>query len=316
MATCVVCDAYFERGFECPRCGTNNRDWFAWRGQSLIEQEGLRGLLAFTEPHFHLPFIITALTPPYGLLFTFSLWAGIKPGIRALVIFVAPLACLVCIQGIYEARMDIRRKELLRRTQRGWRNRGLSARAVTILLPALAIGLVVGLALLLIKVDVIWKIIKTFVLSEPPKAEENFMQKLLAVMPFISLLGYVVLSISLTTSSSLMLARRYMNQLDEFLPRPIFLQGHLLREVVQREAERAVRRPITPEVIGDDLEPREWIWDEMKRMDDGGIELKAIAEKKRQDEETIGDWTERTIYTIKADPWSRITQISQEEVKS
>ncbi len=314
MAKCIVCKAYFEHGGQCPRCETNNRPWMVRRKNEPVEQEGLSGLLAFTAPHAYMPFAVTALATFFGLLSLFTLWSNIKPGFRALALLMTPAGCLLSVQGIYEMRMQIRESELLREVQQGQRL-GLSAKMITLLLPAMAAGLVLALTLLLVKIDVFWELVKWLALTEAQDTGNSLPEKFLAVLPFVSMIGYIALATSFTASSSLMLARCYINRLDEIVPGPIFLQEHLLVKVVQREAERAVRRPETPSVIEVNRQqaPRSWTWDEIEKMDDGGVRLTAIVKAKDQGGNTpMMQMAEDVTYVIESDPWSRITKIERQ----
>jgi hypothetical protein len=221
--------------------------WQLWKKHELIEQEGLRGLLAFTEPHFHLPFLITALSTFFGLLFTFTLWGDIKPGFRVLVALVTPVGCLLSLQGVYEGRLSIRRRELLRQVKRGW-SKGPGISTLTVSIPAVALGLVLAFTLVLVKVDILWELVAWLALIEAPEAGGTFPEKLQAVMPFTSLIAYLALATSFTASSALMLAWQYMNQLNEFLPLPIFLQDEELTQIIRREAEVELGR-LDPEEL-------------------------------------------------------------------
>jgi hypothetical protein len=286
----------------------------AQRRHEPIEQEGLPGLLAFTAPHAYLPLVVTALATLFGLLLTFTLWGNIKPGFRSIALLMTPVGGLLSVQGIYEMRMQIRESELLRRV-RGGRRLELSAQTITLLLPAMAAGLVLALTLLLIKIDVFWELVKWLALTKAQETGDSLPEKFLAVMPFTSIVGYVMLTISFTASSSLMLARRYINQLDRTVPGPIFLQENLLIKVVQRKAESAVRRPRTPRVIGTTRhqEPRSWTWDEMERTNDGGVRLTAVVEGEDQDgNDRMGQPAADIAYVIESDPWSRVTKIERQ----
>jgi hypothetical protein len=89
----------------------------------------------------------------------------------------------------------------------------------------------------LVKIDVLWELVKWLALVHPVERGASLPDKFIAVLPFTSLVGYVMLAICFTASSSLMLARRYINRLNEFLQHPIFLQDEKLAGIVRREAE-------------------------------------------------------------------------------
>lgn len=366
MATCIACNAYFDpssnTGAWCSRCETNNREWLNWRRRNEVERGGWRGVLTFTKPHCYFPPAITVLSIILGLLAIFKLWADIKPGFRALATLVTPIGCLLSLQGIYEARMYIRRNEMLRRVKRGWR-KGISVQVVTLLLPAVAMSAVLFLTYAVIKVDDLWELVKWLVLIEAPETGESLRERTLAVLPFVSIVGYVLLAISFTASSSMMLARRYIKRLNQFLPHPIFLQGEKLVQVARREAEVELGR-LDPEklrqtypesaninlmgymqleekadlqllrlppsvdmstTIGGPISPQvalwgqaaTWVWDELLRTDDGGIEMKVA----RQEIYQLPQPTDksghrphsRVRYVVRADPWGRITEIKRDD---
>jgi len=160
--------------------------------------------------------------------------------------------------------------------------------------------------------------------EEPSPQEQEELptkEKVKRAFPLICLSGYVTLA-AFAYSSSLMLAQEYARQLDEFLPLPIFLREDLLTNVVRREAERIVCRPITPRVIGGEeapdrteQRPRSWTWDEMERTDDGGIRLKALVRMSNKVETSLtGERIESPVYVtyeVEANPWSRITRVAR-----
>lgn len=316
MPKCVVCKGYFEHGTQCPRCSTNNRTWLRWCRHDPVEQEGLSGLLAFTEPHGYLPLVVAVLATVVGLMSAFTLWDSITPGFRALALLVTPAGCLLSVQGIYEARMQIREKELLRQVRRN-RPWELSAQAITLLLPAVAGGFVLVFMLLLIKIDVFWEFVKWLVLTEAVETGETLPEKVLAVMPVTSMTAYVALAVTFTASSSLMLARGYIQRLNKVVPDPIYLQEGLLTKITQVEAERTLQRPAAVTILGGekDASSRRWRWDEMERLDTGGICLKATVgltgEMASNPAGTPGRPSQQVIYLVKANPWGRITQVTR-----
>jgi len=300
----------------CERCGSDNSAWEEWQASELVEQGGLRGILAFTEPHIHLPFVIIALSISLGLMAAFVLWRDIRPGFRALALLLTPVGCLLSLQAAYAVRMQIRQREMLRQVKRG-RRKGVSAQMITLLLPVIAVGAVLILTYALIKVEDLWELVKWLALTRAPDVGDSLPERVLAVLPFVSFVGYVLLAISLTASSSLMLARRYVNRLNEFLPHPIFLQGEKLARIVRREAEVELGRlapedtneswmgyvqleeqikcpfPLLPPGAGAPVaagvplsqqvegwwQAATWVWDELERTDDGGIKMKVARQE-------------------------------------
>jgi hypothetical protein len=236
MANCIVCNAYTDNNDWCSRCETSNRGWHKWQQHEPVEQEGIQGLLAFIKPHVYLPLIVTILATLFGFLAIFTLWLDIKPGFRAIAWMLTPVGCLLSLQGIYEARMQIRKSELLRQVKRGWK-RGISAQVVTLLLPAVAVGFVLLLTIALIQIEPLWELVKWLALVHAAETGDSLPEKFLAVLPLVSMIGYIFLTISFTAASSLMLARVYINQLNKLLPHPIFLQDQKLTMVIRKEAE-------------------------------------------------------------------------------
>jgi len=313
MAKCIVCKTHLERGTHCPRCNTDNRTWLLWQKHDPVEREDFTALLAFTKPNGHIPFVITALATFFGLLFAFTLWRDIRPSIRAIAVLITPVGCLLSVQAVYEMRREIRQNALLERARRG-QGRRLSIETVSLLLPGAATAFVFALAMLLVRIDPFWNVLQWLVMTDSQNAGTTLLQRFLASLPVTSLIAYVVLSISFASASSLIVAQHYAARLNDLMPAPIFLQELLLIRVVQREAERAMRRPDAgmQNETEEPQTPGDWTWAEMRRTNSGGIELKAVSDKKRQDEDSIGAWMQRTTYVIEADCWSRIVRIVQE----
>jgi len=257
--------------------------------------------------------------------------------------------------------MHIRQREMLRKVKRG-RSKGISTQTITLLLPAVATAIVLVLTLALIKNDVLWELVKWLALIRAPDVRDGLPEKILAVLPFVSLVGYVMLTVSFTASSSLMLAQVYINRLNGFLPHPIFLQDQKLAMVVRKEAEIELGRR-DPEAFRQDnpefenidmmaymqqlseqADPQDlllpanidrrvagagqtssqgqrwyqaanWIWDELTRTDDGGIEMKAARQEVYQMPKPIQNSGHRphprVSYTVRADPWGRIIEIKR-----
>lgn len=336
MPECIVCKGYYEGNSDdgdddlsCNRCGVDNRAWEEQRSK-VMEQGGIDGLLAFTGLSSHTPLIIAYLSFAFGWIGIGSLWSEIKLEIGLSTTIVTAIVALFMVQSIYERRHSLRENDLLMQCKGTGRGRALKIQVSTqlkaLLIPAVIAGLVLLLAYALVQSNMVWSLSKWVFFEDRDKPEAKpeedrpeeepdplnaLKERIKNASPLVFMSTYVGLSLGLVYYFSMRAARQYASRMNQQLPPPIFLQGDLLERVVQREAERAMRRPITPQVIGDNLEPRSWIWDEMKRTDDGGIELKAIVEREYQDESTIGNWTESVAYIIEADPWSRISSIKQ-----
>jgi hypothetical protein len=372
MPECIVCKGYYEEGQRCGRCGSDNEPWVEWLEAQDEEQEGVEGLLAFTAPHFYLPFLIVSLAVPFGLMGMGVLWRGTVPAAQLLAVVLTICSCLIAVVAGYGARHEIREKGLLRRVRRGWRASLSGARARAIIVPAFSILLVLLILVGLIKSDMLWDLARWFLLDPayleliqqqeatsdaPPEGEEpegagSLLQRIRQVLPLVLMGGYVVLMISFTYSSSLLLALVYANKLNAALPQPIFLQDEKLAQIVRRDAEVKLGRDPRnaglmnvigyikiegqpgPEIIGlapdlsdavKDPKPPQaelwslietWLWDEMARTDDGGIEMKVA----RQEVYRPSELTEkpgppsvsRVRYTVRADPWGRITEIRRD----
>jgi hypothetical protein len=261
--------------------------------------------------------------------------------------------------------MQIRQSELLRQVRRG-RGKGVSAQLITLLLPAVAAGFVLILTFALIKVEPLWELVKWLALVRGPDTGDSLPEKFLAVLPFVSMIGYVMFALSFTASSSLMLVRVYINRLNELLPPPIFLQDQKLAMVVRKEAEIELGR-LDPEELRQDnptsanvssmgymqqfkqqADPQQlrlpanidmpaagaerlpsqvqlwyqaanWVWDELVRTDDGGIEMKVARDEiyklPKSDKDSGYTPNPRVTYTVRADPWGRITKIKRDLAK-
>ena len=353
MARCNICKAYLEPGLgpsqPCPRCGTTRRGWLAQWKKDPTEKEGLEGLLAFTEPHFHLPILVAWLSLLLGLFFAFTLWLEILPGFRILILLVTPIGCLFLVAYFYERRKYIREREILREVKRGWK-KGPGVRVISLILPAAATAFVVVFMFSLTNFENLWKIVSVFTMVGAPELGEGVRQRMITVLPFISLIGYLFLTLSFAASSALMLVRHYIKRVDKFLPPPVFLQDDLLAQVVRREAETELGR-MNPGTLAPEGSNRSglayislpvrkannqpipqgaqfelwihastWTWDELERTEDGGIAMKvARDEVYRLPKRTDGSSHiphARVSYIVQADPWGRITSIKREEKKA
>jgi hypothetical protein len=341
MPKCIVCKGYYETGQPCGRCGSDNAPWDKWWATHVEEQGGIEGLLAFYAPHFYLPFFTTVLALAFGLMGVGGLWKGIVPAAQLLAVAVTVCGCLVAALAGYGARHEIREQELLNRVRQGYGALlgGVWLRAIVV--PAFSLLLVLLAIYAMITSDMSWELAKWFLLDpayleqverqeatsettpegERPEEADVLRKKIRQVTPFALMGMYVAFMISFTYSSSLLLVLSYAQEMNRALPQPIFLRENLLAEVVRRQAERIVCRPITPKVTGDDettarteQEPRCWTWDEMERTDNGGIKLKAIVAGSRTEESLTGKLIERSVcttYVVEADPWSRITKVAR-----
>jgi len=348
MPECIVCKGYYSSGTECPRCGSDNRSWIVWRKSEPAEREGLLGLLYFTEPHFHMPFLITALALAFGLMGIAGIWEGIILAVRLLAVAGTVGYCLLIIQGAYAGRYRLREEYLLEHVQRAGSSDKpqqipsihLNVQLRTMLIPLTVIGFVLFLNFMLIQSELLWKIARWLVLESydqgvvidilPPEVQE----RVRGALPLVLLIGYVGLFPTLVYASTMMLAQGYARRMNQMLPHPIFLQGELLARVVQDEAQRhlsrelgssAARHPSSPgsRVLGGDKpesEPAQgnqrWIWEELERTADGGIKLRAQAthEASKGAESQAGPWPEHsgsTTYGIEADRWGRIIKIAR-----
>lgn len=188
--------------------------------------------------------------------------------------------------------------------------------------------------------------------GEQPEETEGLRKRLRQVFPFTLMGMYVAFMLSFTYSSSLMLALVYAQEMNKALPQPIFLQDCLLASIVRREAELLLGR-LSPEETnvslmryvqfrgagdsqlllpsvagGGPLSPElelwgqsaTWVWDELARTDNGGIEMKVarqeIYQLPRPTEKPGHRPHPRVGYTVHADPWGRITEIKRDEKKA
>lgn len=309
MTTCIVCKEYLDSETVCPRCGSDNSTWKK-RQEKPVEKGGVLGLLSFTASHLHFPFIVILLSFFEGLVGAFMLWQNIKPGVLVLVLLMTPIGCLLALQTIYALRREIHQQELLRQVRSG-RAKRLGVEWVLLLILAVSLGIVMFLMLALIEVDLLRELIGWMVLSHMPEIGPSIPERFQAMLPVTSLAAYLILSIAFTTISALVLALEYSDKLNMAVPRPIFLQEALLVKIVQEEAEKVVCRstvnPSDPDSNGEQ-EARQWKWDEMERMPNGGVRLKAVVEKEDGGKGPAG-WEEDITYVVESDPWGRITKV-------
>jgi hypothetical protein len=344
MPECIVCKGYYTSSTVCPRCGSDNGPWEKWRQAEPVEQGGLRGLLHFTEPHFHLPFLLTAMAMGFGLMGIAAMWAGVNLAVRLLAVFMTVGGCLAIIQGVYTGRHKLREDYLLTHVKTARSEKGPQIRFGTPLKMILTWVIVVGIILLLgwafIRSDELWKIV-AWLLLEPtdttpvPALPDDIRVRVAGALPLFLLLAYVGIHLALVYSSAKMLAHQYAAQASKVLPPPIFLQGELLTRVVQQEAQRYLSRAQPPSTTRRPLGKNStapgtergleqesgqknggWAWEDVERTGDGGIRLTAWrkGEHPRVEESITGHRTEYSqivSYTVEADPWGRITRITR-----
>jgi hypothetical protein len=293
------------------------------------------------------PILIAGFSLLLGLPFALILWVDILACFRILVVLVTPVGCMFLLTYFHERRKHLRERELLREVKRGWR-KGPGLRTISLILPATATVIVVIFLYSLISFEDLWRIVSTFTMKGRPELGEGIRQRFITVFPFISLIGYLFVTLSFAASSTLMLVRVYINRLKTFLPPPIFLQDELLARVVRREAETELGRQ-NPESLNPGGSNRSaiayanlpatsgqhlaklippppqfefwvhaatWVWDELTRTKDGGIEMKVARDEVYQLPKPAKDSghvpSARVTYVVRADPWGRIREIKRE----
>jgi hypothetical protein len=350
MPECIVCKGYYSSGTVCSRCGSDNRPWIMWRQSVPVEQERFWGLLHFTEPHFHMPFLLTATALSFGLMGIGGIWAGVNLGVRLLAAAVTVGICLVIIQGVYEGRHKLRIDYLLEQVKAASSRKGtkqippirLNMQWKTILIPVIAVGLFLLLAYALVQFELLWKLSAWLFLEprgEPPPLPipDEVRARIAGALPLILMMGYIGIFPALVYYSSMMLAQQYIEHMNEALPHPIFLRGDLLTAVVRAEVEKHLhqagrlstsRRSSSQnrqslQILGQEATriSGEWTWEDVERTRDGGIRLIARARRKdaRVEESITGhriEYPEFVRYTIEADRWGRIIRITQDASES
>ena len=222
-----------------------------------VERERLWGLFHFTEPHFHMSFLLTATALAFGLMGIGGIWQGVNLGIRLLAVAVTVGICLVIIQGVYEGRHKLRIDYLLEQVKTASSKKGikqisqirLNMQLKTILVPVIAIELFLLLAYALIQFELLWKLSAWLFLEprgEPPPLPipDEVRARIVGALPLILMMGYVGLFPALVYYSSMMSAQQYIGRMNEALPHPIFLRGDLLTAVVRAEVERHLHQAI------------------------------------------------------------------------
>ena len=165
MPECIVCKGYREAGKHCQRCHYDNVAWDRWQATHVEEKEGLDGLLAFCAPHFYLPFLMTALALPFGLMGMAGLWRGILPAAQLVAVVVVVCLCLLGAFAAYDARHEIREQQLLTRVRRGRVAFLRSPRFRSIVVPAFLLFLVLLIVVTLINSDLAWTLAEWFLLD-------------------------------------------------------------------------------------------------------------------------------------------------------
>jgi hypothetical protein len=315
-----------------------------WRQSVPVERERFWGLVHFTEPHFHIPFLLTATALAFGLMGIGGIWTGVNLGVRLLAVAVTVGICLIIVQGVYEGRHRLRIDYLLEQVKAASSRKGtkqippirLNLQWKTILIPVIAIGLFLLLAYALVQFELLWKLAAWLFLEPmgdpPPLLPEEVRARIAGALPLILMMGYIGIFPALVYYSSMMLAQQYIEHMNEALPHPIFLRGDLLTAVVRAEVEkhlRQARRTSTTrrsssqnrqslQILGQEAVQitGEWAWEDVERTRDGGIRLTARVEREdsRVEESITGHRTkyrEFASYTIEADRWGRIIRITQ-----
>lgn len=351
MPRCIVCNDYYnpddpDWGTRCRRCQSDNADWIRWQEGEPVEEGGLRGLLFFTEQYFHLPFLVIFTSLAFSLMATAGIWQNIRLPICLFVITATTLINLLIVYGVYEDRHKERERELLAQFRATIREKGpwlwLISQLQNLLLPMTVVGLVLLLTYAMMRSDLL-RALARWLLFEPTLAPltadqaarlSDLKERATQTLPVITLVGYAGGSIALTHFSSVLVARRYASRVSEALPDPIFLQGDLLMQVVQREVEKQLCQPgRSPSNNREPLQPRhdlgqesmqdvrKWNWETLERTPAGGIKLTARAEcaDSRVEESITGHRTkhpEFMDYVVEADPWGRIVKITPGERRS
>jgi len=232
------------------RCGSDNTPWDNWRATHVEEQGGIEGLLAFYEPHFYLPFLITALALAFGLMGMVGLWKDITSAARLLAVAVTVCLCLVAAVAGHSARHEIREQELLNRVRRGYGTLLSDIRLRAIVVPAFFLLLVSLVTYNMITSDTVWKLARLFLLDpayleqvereetisdttpedEQSDEADGLRKRIIQVLPFALMGIYITFMISITYSASLLLALSYAKKMNAALPQPIFLREDLLKD--------------------------------------------------------------------------------------
>ena len=349
MPRCIVCNGYYNPddpalGTRCQRCQSENANWIQWQEDEPVEEGGLRGLLFFTEQYFHLPFLVIFTSLAFGLMATAGIWRVIRLPICLFAITTTTLVNLLIVYAVYQGRHKARERELLAQFRATLRKKGswvwLSSQLQTLLIPVLVVGLILLLTYALMRSDLLRALVR-WLIFEPTQAPltaeqaarlSDLKERAEQALPVIAMAAYITGSLTLTYFSSVLVAQQYTGRMKEALPDPIFLQGDLLMQVVQREVEKQLCRPGRPP--SNSREPAQsestqesirdidsWSWETLERTPAGGIKVIARAEcaDSRVEESITGHRTrhpEFIDYVVEADAWGRIISITQGERRS
>jgi hypothetical protein len=344
MPECIVCKGIYESGERCERCGTDNKAWEDWKKEEEKTLPTPWALLGFAAPYLWLLLLIAIGAPIFGLGMYLLFWSGVQWYVSLLVIMLSLGGSIFTILNAHAGRFKLREDELLRRVKRG-RAKGIGITKQALRAMAIAIGAAIFLSLCLIQIPLFWALLERLLLmpqADVPAIEGlSLQEKITRILPLICLIGYALIPVTVAYFSSIMLAQGYARRLSERVPLPIFLQEDLLATVVKKKAAEVVGRSaaadrekfqeasdqknkpehtdgiITPhKLIGADKakeaepKPKPWVWDEMERMDDGGIRLKALVQ---DDGKKEGEQPIYITYVVEADPWGRITKVEREK---
>jgi len=190
--------------------------------------------------------------------------------------------------------------------------------------------------------------------EEPAPPTDSFWVRARQVFPLFLMFGYGAVFLALTYSSSMALALHYVGRMNQALPHPIFLQDKKLACVVRREAEvelgrvepectnvsnaiyaqmegqvasHQLRLPPSVDMPGAERLPlsarvdrrvwvASWVWDELERTEDGGIEMKVARQEVYRlptpDPKGGYRFDPRVCYIVRADPWGRVIKIKRD----
>jgi len=351
MPRCIVCNGYYNpddpaSGTRCQRCQSENANWIRWQENEPVEEGGLHGLLFFTEQYFHLPFLVIFTSLAFGLMATAGIWRVIRLPICLFAITTTTLVNLLIVYGVYQGRHKARERELLRQFRATLRKKGpwvwLSSQLQTLLIPVMVVGLILLLTYALMRSDLLRALVRWLVF-EPTQASltaeqaarlSDLKERAEQALPVIAMAAYITGSLTLTYFSSVLVAQQYTGRMGKALPDPIFLQGDLLMQVVQREVEKQLCQPGRPPSnsrespqpwydLGQESmqDVRRWRWETLERTPAGGIKVIARAEcgDSRVEESITGHRTrhpEFMDYIVEADPWGHIIRVTQGERRS
>lgn len=202
-------------------------------------------MLAFTAPFLHAPFLLIVLSLGLGLFGLAGGWRGIRPGIQLIALLSTAAACFLFPLIAYGSRHGIRTEQMLNQVRTGWRTLITDPKLLAFILPVFYSLLIFLFVFFIASSDLMWEMVR-WLLFEPgygELAEPSPYARILAGMPLFLMAAYVGFMISLTYISSLLPALHYASEMNRELPQPIFLNGHLLTQVVRSQAEAHLARP-------------------------------------------------------------------------